>query len=300
MSRFRLDRSVSLRVVRPMRRMLGRMEGDRIPILMYHGINNVLGSSHPYFETNTSPDAFASQMRYLRDSGYTPITLDGAVQTLKASDIRPRSVVITFDDGFRDFYTRAMPILQAHGFAATMFVVSSFMGTRIERFVDREFMTWGEVREVESLGVQIGSHTVSHPQLHQVSLKDVKRELGESKQTIEDQLGKSITSFSYPYAFPEQDDAFKVELRQGLASAGYASGVTTVIGSAGLRDDRYFLPRIPANVYDDLSLFQAKLEGAYDWLHSPQRLYKRIKGRNETMSRLEQDSSSRQSKVVGL
>ncbi len=300
MSRFRLDRSVSLRVVRPIRRMLGRMEGQRIPILMYHGINNVLGSSHPYFETNTSPDAFASQMRYLRDSGYTPLTLDGAVPQLRSREVPAKSVVITFDDGFRDFYTRAMPILQAHGFSATMFVVSSFMGTRIERFVEREFMTWGEVREVESLGIQIGSHTVSHPQLHQVSLKDAQRELFESKQMIQDQLGKAITSFSYPYAFPEQDDAFKAELRQGLVSAGYESGVTTVIGSAGLQDDRYFLPRIPANVHDDLSLFQAKLEGAYDWLHSPQRLYKRIKGRNEGMSRLNQDMSSRQSKVAGL
>ena len=69
MSRFRLDRSVSSKRVRPIRRMLGPMEGKRIPILMYHGINNVLGSSHPYFETNTSPSSLPRQMRHLRDSG---------------------------------------------------------------------------------------------------------------------------------------------------------------------------------------------------------------------------------------
>jgi peptidoglycan/xylan/chitin deacetylase (PgdA/CDA1 family) len=256
---------------------------------MYHGINSVIGSAHPYFETNTSPVAFARHMQHLHESGYKPIDLNTAVRMINSGICPQRSVVITFDDGFLDFYTHAMPILQNYQFPATMFVVSDFMGSRTARFDGKKFMTWDEVRQIESLGIEIGSHTVSHPILHSLHRKDVEKELGVSKQAIEDQLGKSIRSFSYPYAFPEQDNSFRRQLRQCMNTAGYDYGVTTVLGSANRLSDRCFLPRLPVNEYDDAELFQAKLEGSYDWLHIPQLIYKLVRNRNRTADFLPQE-----------
>jgi Polysaccharide deacetylase len=285
MSEFRLDRTLTLDVVHPSRRIFGTAHCLRIPVLMYHGIDEIAGNAHPYFETKTSPVVFARQMQYLRDACYKPVDLDTAVSMLGSGKCPERTVVITFDDGFRDFYTHAMPILQQHGFPATMFVVSSFAGSGADCFGGRDLMSWSEIREVGALGVQIGSHTVSHPRLYSLSPSAITTELRESKQAIEQEIGKSIASLSYPYAFPEQDNGFKKWLRTCMAGAGYASGVTTVIGSAVPLSDHCLLPRIPVNEYDDESLFAAKLEGSYDWMHIPQLAYKLARGGRQSKRR---------------
>jgi peptidoglycan/xylan/chitin deacetylase (PgdA/CDA1 family) len=274
MSHFRIDRTVTLGLTRPVQRVFRDSHPCRIPVLMYHGISRVIGSAHPYFETNTSPTVFARHMQHLREGGYVPVDISTAVNMISSGTCQRKSVVITFDDGFRDFYTHAMPILREHRFPATMFIVSSFMGSRTAHFPSKEFMTWNEMREIDSLGIEIGSHTVNHPHLHSLYRKDVERELEDSKWAIEDQLGKPVSSFSYPYAFPEHDSTFQGQLRQSMRTAGYDYGVTTVLGSANRLSDRYFLPRLPANEYDDDELFRAKLEGSYDWLHVPQLIYK--------------------------
>jgi peptidoglycan/xylan/chitin deacetylase (PgdA/CDA1 family) len=285
-ARFRVDRTVTLGLAHPAQRAFGNSHSCRIPILMYHGIDSVNGSAHPYFETNTSPIVFARHMQHLHEGGYKPIDLSTAVRMINSGTCRQRSVVITFDDGLRDFYIHAMPILRKHRFPATMFVVSSFMGSRTARFDGREIMTWAEMREIESSGVEIGSHTVSHPHLHSLHRTDIERELTESKEAIEDQLGRPISSFSYPYAFPEQDGTFMRQLRQYMEAAGYDHGVTTILGSVNLLSDRYFLPRLPANEYDDDELFQAKLDGSYDWLHTPQLFSKFLRNRKRGIGSL--------------
>jgi peptidoglycan/xylan/chitin deacetylase (PgdA/CDA1 family) len=279
MFRLRVDRTLTLGLVHPFQRTFRSSQACRIPVLMYHGINSVLGSDHPYFETNTSPSTFARHMQHLHDGGYRPMKLSTAIGMINSGSCPQRAVVITFDDGFRDFYTHAMPILQEHRFPATMFVVSSFMGSRTSRFDDRDFMTWGEMREIESFGVEVGSHTVSHPHLHSLHRQDIEKELKDSKDAIEDQLGSPISSFSYPYAFPEQNGTFLRQMRQYMEAAGYDHGVTTVLGSVNRQSDRYFLPRLPANEYDDDQLLQAKLEGSYDWLRAPQLIYKFARSR---------------------
>jgi peptidoglycan/xylan/chitin deacetylase (PgdA/CDA1 family) len=282
MSRFRIDRTLTLRLADPLQRTFRSSHSCKIPVLMYHGINSVLRSGHPYFETNTSPSIFARHMQHLHDGGYTPIKLSTAIGMIDSGTCPQRAVVITFDDGFRDFYTHAIPILQEYRFPATMFIVSSFMESRTARFDHRDFMSWGEIREIESYGIEIGSHTVSHPHLHSLHRQDIEKELKDSKGAIEDKLGRPIGSFSYPYAFPEQDGAFLRQLRQYMEAAGYDHGVTTVLGSASRLSDRYFLPRLPANEYDDYRLFQAKLDGSYDWLRAPQLIYKVARSRRRT------------------
>jgi peptidoglycan/xylan/chitin deacetylase (PgdA/CDA1 family) len=241
---------------------------------MYHGIQPGVSTRHPYYETNTSPQAFSLQMKYLRDNGYRALDLDAALRALELGENLQKQLAITFDDGYRDFYTTAYPILSEHGFSATVFLVTGQTGDPRLRFKGIDCLTWNEVRELHSNGIRIGSHTVSHPKLKLLSQTQLDYEIGRSKQAIEDKLGCSITSFCYPYAFPEADQVFTNVLENTLTSYGYQTGVCTVIGRASSRSNRFFLPRLPVNTWDDARLFQAKLEGAYDWLHFPQYVFK--------------------------
>jgi peptidoglycan/xylan/chitin deacetylase (PgdA/CDA1 family) len=126
-------------------------------------------------------------------------------------------------------------------------------------------------------GIGIGSHTVSHPDLRLLSDSALDYELTRSKQAIEDAIGDAVRSFAYPYAFPETDRGFVRRLADVLEKRGYEVGVSTIIGTAQRGDNRFFLPRLPINIWDDPQFFQAKLEGGYDWLHTAQYLLKTIK-----------------------
>ena len=123
-------------------------------------------------------------------------------------------------------------------------------------------------------GIEIGSHTVTHPELWRLSPRDLKYQLSHSKETIEQSIGTEVRSFSHPFAFPEQNAAFITQISALLEKLGYQNAVSTIIGTADRKDGKYCLPRLPINEHDDLRLFRAKLQGAYDWLHVAQRLYK--------------------------
>lgn len=241
---------------------------------MYHSIQGSTSTRHPYYETNTSPRAFALQMKYLWENGYETLNLEGALHSLEPGRAKGKRVVITFDDGYRDFYTTAYPILREYGFTATVFIVTGKTSDQRLSFKESECLTWDEVRELQSMGISIGSHTVSHLELKRMSESDIDYEINRSKQTIEDKIGHQVESFSYPFAFPEANHVFVSFLENTLVSHGYQNGVSTVIGRASSRTNRYFLPRLPVNEWDDIRLFQAKLEGGYDWLHVPQLLSK--------------------------
>jgi peptidoglycan/xylan/chitin deacetylase (PgdA/CDA1 family) len=275
----RPDRLLTLALARPAMALAIQPRRRRVPILMYHGIRDAVGNKAAYFETNTSPKTFAVHMQYLRDYGYTTATLSQAAGYISGVIALEKPVVITFDDGFKDFCTRALPVLCQHSFTATMFVVSEFAGAEGTSFADNQCMTWQEVREIQSEGIEIGSHTASHPVLHGLSRQRLVAEISKSKAAIEDNIGRTVTSFSYPFAFPEHDRPYVQTLRTLLRECGYQNGVSTIIGTAGPSDETYFLPRLPVNSHDDLRLLRAKLEGAYDWLHVAQRSYKSLFGR---------------------
>jgi peptidoglycan/xylan/chitin deacetylase (PgdA/CDA1 family) len=241
---------------------------------MYHGIREDRGTRLPYFETNTSLKMFRAQMQFLRDRGYKAISLSEALQHISIGNVNNKHVVITFDDGYRDLYTAALPVLSHNAFTATVFVVSSFPTTTPDRFASEEFMTWNQIREVHSCGIEIGSHTVSHPELWTLNRRELEYELIHSKKTIEDALGQAVRAFSHPFAFPEHDTHYSEALVSLLKQYGYENGVSTIIGTAGPAHSRHLLPRLPINLYDDVALFAAKLEGAYDWMHMAQWAYK--------------------------
>ncbi len=266
----RLDRMVTLYLTRPLVEM-GVVSGERaVPVLMYHGISDdhEPGVS-PYYKTNTSPAVFEQQMRTLAEQGFRSVTVDEAAR-IQQQNRAEKIVVITFDDGFRDFYDLAFPILKKLGHTATMFLPTAFISDSRRKFKGKECMTWQEVRTLKAQGIQFGAHTVNHPKLYQLPWKEIETELALSKEQIEQELGERVTGFAYPYAFPQEDRRFTKTLGEMLRGQGYRNCHTTVVGRVRPNDDPFFIKRLPVNSCDDQALLAAKLKGAYDWLSIPQ------------------------------
>jgi hypothetical protein len=102
----------------------------------------------------------------------------------------------------------------------------------------------------------------------------MRAEVRRSKDAIEEKLGERVEAFAYPYAFPETDRTFVEILQEALQENEYRSGVTTIIGRTSSSDNPFFMRRLPVNSEDGPHLFQAKLEGGYDWLRTAQYLWK--------------------------
>lgn len=299
----RLDRLLTLHFFGSVIGMSQRSSDLKIPILMYHSIaRDVDDNVPPYYRTVTTPETFEMHMEFLSQAGYEALTLSEAVRLLqgvsdqviqqplmatelrKSADSLRRPVVITFDDGFRDFYTTAFPILEKFGFKATVFLTSGLIGKIF--LTGRECLNEQEILELVARGIEFGSHTVNHPQLKGLSSDEIIHELADSKKMIESITGSQVSLFSYPYGFPEENGGFIRKLGTLLIEEGYSAGVTTSIGLARVGDSTLFLKRLPVNDCDDRQLFRAKLEGGYDWLYKGQLTYKRLRAafRNLAMS----------------
>jgi peptidoglycan/xylan/chitin deacetylase (PgdA/CDA1 family) len=268
----RIDRAATLALFHPVARI---WPGGAAAILMYHSVSDEREDDvHPYFRVNTSPAQFARQMEVLKASGWDVVPL---AELATSPTNATRRVAITFDDGYEDFLSAAFPVLQQHGYAASVFLPTAYIGDRPREFKGRPCLSWSQVKELAKAGVEFGSHTVNHPQLHGLPEQILREEVYRSKQEIEERLGRAISSFCYPYAFPEHDRVFCTGFRTLLAEAGYSYGVCTALGRVRSDSDQFFLRRLPVNTLDDERLLLAKLEGGYDWLHGVQYLVKALK-----------------------
>jgi len=277
MTNFRLDRFLTLYFFKYFIKKQPSVRDKRIPILMYHSISDEKEKSHPYYHVNTSPAVFDAHMRYLSENNYDVINLRNLTDNFDANH-SAKQVVITFDDGFLDFYTSAYPILRKFGFTATVFLPTAFIQNKRTSFKGNPCMTWDEVRQLIKQGISFGSHTVSHPQLADLSESEIKHEIKASREKIEEETGTKVDSFSYPFAFPQENPDFMARYKEILIEQAYLTAVTTIIGRATIGlDDPLCLKRIPANNGDDPLLFSLKLQGAYDWLQTPQSFFKFLK-----------------------
>lgn len=247
----------------------------RLPILMYHRISAAAEAGvAPYYRLCTSPARFADHMRWLAEAGWRGV---GVTEALMGGPQRrdSRTFAITFDDGFADFNDTAAPILREHGFRATVYLPTAYIGHKRLLFKSVECLTWDEVRTLYRSGIEFGSHSVNHPgKLHELPWIDIRHELRCSKEKIESELGTSISGFSFPYAFPQADAKFRPVFSALLRELNYRHCVTTAIGRAKLSPEKLALERLPVNDEDDRDLLLAKMAGAYDWLAVPQRFIK--------------------------
>lgn len=196
-----------------------------VPILYYHYIRiNPNPRDRVGFGLSTPPAAFRAQMQYLADHGFHVVSLHQAVVAIKNhSGLPVRPVVLTFDDGYADFYTAAVPILQSHGFTATSFVVSGRMGWA-------GFMTPSQVVAADGMGFTIGAHTVDHVALAAQPPARATWEMKQSKLMLEELLGHPVLDFAYPYG---SFNAYDVAQARILGFETAASTMYSSVHSAG-------------------------------------------------------------------
>jgi hypothetical protein len=163
--------------------------------LLFHSITSCRNTHLSHFP----PDKFDRLIDRIAVQGFTTSTLNEAASD--ASTSARAKFVITFDDGFESFFTHALPVLEAYGIKATIFPIAGFMGKMScwDVLPRQPHMTKAQLREVSDSGHEIGSHTMTHSNLTFLDEKDVYRELFESKRTLEDLVGKPITSLSFPF-----------------------------------------------------------------------------------------------------
>ncbi len=224
-----------------------------LPVLMYHRIAD---DGEPRARRwRTEPAAFEEQLHWLREEGFRSVDVDEwAGAAALDQELPGRGIILTFDDGFADFGEHAAPLLQRYGFRAELFVVSGHVGgtdswdTSWER---REpLMDWQALADLPPEVVRIGSHTVGHAPLTAVSHQEVVRELVESRITLEDRLGRRVTTIAYPFGL--NDGAV-----QRLAGAvGYEVGYTTMPWWAYPTRNLLDLPRLEVRGGEKLETFR--------------------------------------------
>lgn len=161
--------------------------------LLLHSITETPALHCSYF----SPFKFESLVSRLSGEGYTFATVGRAAAEVGAQ----RRIVMTFDDGFANFFTHALPVCERHGIHVTVFCVAGYLGrsSSWDALPKQSHLTKSQIREISRLGHEIGSHTLSHANLTYLSDHELQTELSESKKILEDCTGKPVTSLSFPF-----------------------------------------------------------------------------------------------------
>src|SRR5439155_20017334 len=188
-----------------------------VPILMYHYIR-VNPNTHDRLGADLSvrPDMFAQEMKLLATDGFHTMTIDDlAAVILNGAPLPNHPIILTFDDGYEDFYTAAYPVLRRYGLGATSFVITGRVG-------QGGYLTWDQMLKMQATGlVQFESHTVHHVMMTRISLARAQRELIDSKAALEQELGTQVDVFCYPSG--RYNERVEMLLRQD----GYIAGVST-------------------------------------------------------------------------
>lgn len=201
-----------------------------VPILMYHYVRTVDKQEDELgFYLSVTPRLFTEQMAWLREHDYTPIRMDTLADCLRGlTECPEKPVALTFDDGYEDAATAALPILESYGFVATFYIVTDFVGKP-------NYMTWEQIKLLEERGMEIGSHTISHPDLTARDPEVAYSEILHSRAIIEKNMDIPVRSFCYPLG------SYTPELARMVRDSGYTNAVTTHPGSS--LDLLYELPR---------------------------------------------------------
>jgi len=197
------------------------------PFLLYHKIDlptddvKVRGAFTP-------PKAFARQLETLSKRGFTFATASEMAAYFRENGHFPKqTVAITFDDGWKDNFTNALPILRRFGAKATIFLVTSCLGRTTDLVTaegegPREHLSIDDVRKMSAEGIEFGSHTHTHRHLHKLEGDDIRFELETSKYIVEDLTQKTCESFAYPAGF------FNETAKAAVRSSGFQIAFTTV------------------------------------------------------------------------
>lgn len=206
----------------------------KVPIILYHYVEYVKDTKDTIRKSlSVPPNVFVKQLETLKNANFTFITASDLADIMDGKiNIPDNPIILTFDDGYKDFYTDVFPILKEFKVKAVAYVVSDF--------IDKpNFMTASQIKEIAQSGlIEIGGHTVHHGYLKGLPKEEAVLEISNSKEILGKMLGIPIVSFAYPYgAFDDQ--AIKL-----VKDAGFKTAVTTIQGIEATQDNRYKLPRI--------------------------------------------------------
>jgi peptidoglycan/xylan/chitin deacetylase (PgdA/CDA1 family) len=200
--------------------------------LMYHSIGD---SDTPLTVT---PASFESQMRWIR-ANLNPISAEQLRGYLAGGDVPPKSVLVTLDDGYKDNYTTAWPVLQRYDIPAVLFVATGFVDAKIPLYAEMlPALSWSEIRELHSSGmIEIGAHTRTHIRLSEVAAEVARRTIADSKADLEEALGVSVQSFCYPQG------RFNPQVVEMVSEAGFRLAFGGV-GHINRRTTSHCVPRV--------------------------------------------------------
>ena len=222
----------------------GRAELE-IPILMYHYVRTPPSPASDLIGYNLSvaPNIFNAQMDWLYFHGYHTVTFnDVRLYWQHVQPLPSKPVIITLDDGYRDLYSTAYPILAAHGFTAVAYIVSQFVGRK-------GYVTADQVKQLDAFGIEIAAHTVNHADLSRTYGSLLTFELVASKAWLENLLGHPVLDMAYPSG--KYDD----QVVAAVAAAGYYSATTEVYGVIHTQQDRYVWTRVRVGGGEPMSMF---------------------------------------------
>ncbi len=211
-----------------------------VPVLMYHSIGEEANN-----DAVISKARFLEQMKYLHDHDYHPVTLDELHDYLvKNKELPLRPVVITFDDGYRDTYDVAFPVLKQYGFSSVLFFPMGKDGGRL---------SWAELREMKAAGMEIASHSYNHRSIGGLSRAEQAEEIQASKRALDQNLNQDTHWFCYP------NGSYGPETLELLKANGFTTAVTTEPGWVKPGDNPLILRRIWMGNSVDLKHFEERL-----------------------------------------
>jgi len=206
----------------------------RVPIFMYHYVEYVADKGDTIRQSlNITPDTLTSQIETLKQAGYTFINTSDLTAAMNGKTKLPeKSIMLTFDDGYQDFYTDVFPILKQENVKAVEYVIADFLNRP-------NFMFTFQLQEIaKSPLVEIGAHTMDHVWLKGVSRETASFQIEQSRVELQKLTGTPINSFAYPFGALDQQ---AVDL---VKEAGFTNSMSTVPGIVNTSDTKYFLYRL--------------------------------------------------------
>jgi len=236
-----------------------------VPILMYHSVNPIAPSENRLI---VSVSAFKRQMNFLKKHNYKVLPLETVVDLIKNRKIIPlKTVAITFDDGFKDVYTYAFPILKKYNFPATIFIIVNEIGRP-----QNDKLSWDEIKTMQDSGlITFGSHSLGpEPLINIKSEEELKSQIFDSKKVLEGKLGRKINTFSYP------EGRFNEKIRRLVIAAGYKLAVATNPGYKFTNEDIFAIKRLRIGpTSDSLLVFWIESSGYYNFIRENRQRNKR-------------------------
>jgi peptidoglycan/xylan/chitin deacetylase (PgdA/CDA1 family) len=255
-------------LIRKINQLLGNFTTHNgVIVLTYHRVNDKL----PKDSLVVHPQEFRRQMFFLDfyKKQFQVISLNEMIEWLS---FKPKyrlkkktrtKILITFDDGYRDNYIYAFPVLKKYGFPAVVFLTTDYIGTdyKEEKYRDvgwrRDYLNTEEIKEMVTSGISFGVHTMTHPHLTQIPLEEAKREIEESKKVVNELMGSGVCAFCYPYGEYNRD------ILNLVKECGFSCAFSVNPGINYQGQSLFEIKRIDVLWQDNFSSFKYKITDKY-------------------------------------